>query len=140
MFIKLEIVVNCYVYDFIIVSENNSDIDSVKAHLNRKSHIKDLGRPLQLLWIEVDWTTPNQTALRQSKLIETMLHDKDMANTKPVERLTNIFLTDDDIMRSTSLFNVPRRLLRSIVGSLIYLTVRTELGIFVVASILRAYV
>lgn len=60
----------CYVGYLIIFSENKSSIDSVKEPLNRKFHIKDLGRLPQFLGIELEWTEPMQTASMSSRLIE----------------------------------------------------------------------
>lgn len=79
-------------------------------------------------------------ALRQSRVVENLLCDNDMANGRPVESQVNPTITDKNITKSEPLSNGEQQRHRSIDGSLIYLAVKTRPDICLAASMLGAYV
>lgn len=106
MFTKQGKIVICHVDNLILFSENSSDFESLKAHLNGRFHIKDLEKLSQFFGIELDWRKPKQIALMNSKIIETLFRYRDMSNTKPMESMVNPTITDEDFTNSVPLFDV----------------------------------
>ena len=111
------VLLTVYVDDIVVTGNNSSEIAALKAFLNDKFKIKDLGEPNYFLGMEVV-QVPNGTVLTQRKFALDLLKEFhcDMlpATTCPLGSLSKSPSTEDSLTDITNY--------RKLVGKLNYLT------------------
>lgn len=137
VFTKQGVVVMCYVDDILIMSNLESEIDSLAEVVGRNLKTKDLGRPSHFLGMDFIWTDSGSLLMRQTKLITALLSNTRMESCNGISSplTTSVDLSIKDQNPIDESFDY-----RSVIGSILYLAVKTRPDIAVAASMLAQHV
>lgn len=127
----------CYVDDLLMFSENMADIERLKQRLAKKFVLKDLGQPKQFLNMDLEWT-PGAVSIRQKNLIENLLNESGMSDSKP--QRSPVSPENDLNIKADSISKDDADKYRSHVGSLLYLATKSRPDLCLVASTLGSHV
>ena len=137
VFIDTGMVVMCYVDDILIVGSKQRKIDELIYRVSRNLKTKDLGRLSHFLGIELLWNEGNGLFLRQSKLVNSLLESTGMASCNgiesPLNPVVDLSLKEGEIVEFKYDY-------RSVIGSLLYLSIKTRPDIDVAVSMLSQHV
>lgn len=137
VFLGEQVVVLIYVDDILVMGASLGEIEKIVTALSSRLKTKDLGRASHFLGVDLIWTKDNSLRLRQTKLIRALLEDTKMWNCKPMS--TPASMADDLSLRTGN--RVDTRLnYRSVVGSILYLAVKTRPDLAVTISQLARHV
>lgn len=131
---RKDIIVVCHVDDLLVFAETDQRIKIFKRNASKDLILKDFGRPVSLLGIQLAWTK-DAVCLKQKRLKSELLIDTEMEQLKGMVTLfaTTAGRTKDDerLLESNQASKY-----KSIVGSLLYLAAKTRPDLCAAASML----
>ena len=137
VFTSIGLLVMCYVDDILIIGESEKLIRKLIERISRSLKTKDLGCPCHFLGMDFIWNEDGTLQLRQTKLLKALLEKTGLQNCKGISSP----LTPSLDLSSKQGGNIENGFdYRSIVGSLLYLAVKTRPDIAVAASMLAQHV
>lgn len=128
------IILSLYVDDMIIIGDNVDEINKLKLPLSKQLEKKDLGTLRYFLGVEVAYS-PISYLLSQSKYITNILEQTRLSDTRAVDSLLELsvkYAYSDGII-------LPDHTYRTLVGSLVYLTI-TRPDIAYVVHVVRQFI
>lgn len=84
IFVKHGMIVIWYVDDIVFSAENEKNIDKLKAKLEKKFRVKDLGKLKMFLGSDLDWSKDEEVGSQQATLIQGFVDNKDIIDAKAV--------------------------------------------------------
>ena len=137
VFYKGKVYILCYVDDLLIVSPTREEVESVKQTLSENFLIKDLGQASHFLGVDLTIKPGRGILMRQGKVLNSLLKSTGMESCRttstPMDHTIGMSATCCTRADEDSNY-------RSIMGSILYLAVKTRPYICVATGILCRHV